>query len=229
MKSIFCIALSILTSFPFTGYTQRYKNKDVALISFNVSIQSDIKAHLNQFEDQFPNTSNPKADKIIAKVMDQTWSALADSLQQSVGMSVLPIRSFGNRSNYNEYDYPNLSIRRAQQIGFSKIFIKIDIEISPDSPLNQTNLKLKSGTRSDKSTNSELMPYVTLTLTCYSVNGIIPIGKYVGTMQSSTIWETGNSSVVDGLVNNNFEPNNSTLLGLITHAISDVTKNMQNK
>ena len=73
------------------------------------------------------------------------------------------------------------------------------------------------------------MPYVTLTLTCYSVNGIIPIGKYVGTMQSSTIWETGNSSVVDGLVNNNFEPNNSTLLGLITHAISDVTKNMQNK
>ncbi len=229
MKSIFSITLSLLLALPFIGHSQRYKNKDVALISFSVSIHDDIKAYLDKFESQFPNTANNKSDKIIALIKDLTWAALADSLQEGVGMSVLPVTTFGNRSNYDDYNYPNIGISKAQQIGYSKIFIKIDLEINPEPPINQSYSKNKSNSQTIKPKEGEIMPFVSLTVTCFSVNGIIPIGKYTGTTQATAIWKDGNSSILDGLVNIDFKTDQSTIMSLITHCIHDAVKNMKAK
>jgi len=230
MKSIFSITLSLLLALPFIGYSQRYKNKDVALISFSVSIHDDVKAYLDKFESQFPNAVNNKADKIIALIKDQTWAALADSLQEGVGMSVLPVTTFGNRSNYDEYKYPNIGISKAQQIGYSKIFIKIDLEINAEPTLSQSNLKVKTNSApTAKPKVGEVMPFVSVTLSCFSNNGIIPIGKFTGTAQATTIWKDGNSSILDGLVNDNAKTDQSTIMSLITHCIHDAVKNMKVK
>jgi len=230
MKSIFTITLSLLLALPFMGYAQRYKNKDVALISFSVSINDDVKAYLDKFESQFPNTANTKSDKIIALIKDQAWAALADSLQEGVGMSVLPVTTFGNRSNYDEYKYPNIGISKAQQIGYSKLFIKIDLAISAEPPLNQPNFKAKPSTvPTAKPKEGEVMPFVSVTLSCFSNNGIIPIGKFTGTAQASTIWKDGNSSILDGLVNADAKTDQSTIMSLITHCIHDAVKNMKVK
>lgn len=230
MKSILSITLSLLFTLPFIGYSQRYKNKDVSLISFSVSIHDDVKAYLDKFESQFPNTADNKADKIIALIKDQTWVALVDSLQQGVGMSVLPVTTFGNRSNYDEYNYPNIGISKAQQIGYSKIFIKIDLDINPEPPLYQNSSKIKSNiVQTVKPKEGEIMPFVSLTITCFSTNGIIPIGKFTGTVQASTIWKDGNSSMLDGLVNADSKTDQSTIMSLITHCIHDAVKNMKVK
>lgn len=230
MKSIISITLSLILILPSIGYSQRYKNKDVALISFSVSIHDDIKAYLDKFESQFPNTANSKADKIIALIKDQTWAALADSLQQGVGMSVLPVTTFGNRSNYDEYNYPNIGISKAQQIGYSKIFIKIDLSINAEPTLSQSNLKVKPNTTSTtKPKEGEVMPFVSVTLSCFSNNGIIPIGKFTGTAQASTIWKDADSSILDGLVNVDSKTDQSTIMSLITHCIHDAVKNMKVK
>lgn len=228
MKTILTLTLSIVLSLPYVGFSQRYKNKDIALISFSLTIHEDIKAYLNKFEDQFSNTSNVKADKIISLIKNQSWLAIIDSLQEGVGLSVLPISTFGNKSNFDEYNYPNIGISKAQQLGYSKYFIKIDLDIKPYTTIYQTNTK-SNPNQTDKPKDGEIMPYVTLTLTCYSNNGMMPIGKFTGSSQASSIWKANDSSILDGLINSEYKNDQTTLMSLITKCLHSITLNMKAK
>ncbi len=231
MRIFHLIIVSIIIGTPFNALSQKYKNKEMSLISFNVSIHPETKKYLDQFESKFSSVKNKDADKIIAKIKEQAWGSLADSLQQEIEMILLPISTFGNKIGYDAYNFPDVSISKAQRIGFSRFYMKVDLEIGPKAlqyPLSHKE-RNDSTLQSEKPKEGEIKPVVTITITCFPTNGIIPIGKYIGTSEATYIWKSGNISILDGLVNSNSKNDLSTLMSLINEAIFDLTINMQVK
>lgn len=231
MKSIQLILVVIILVNPYKSVSQKYKNKEVSLISFSISINPETKVFFDQFESHFPETKNNNADRIVSKLKEQAWSALLDSLQQEIGMAILPINTFGTKVGYDIYNFPDVNIIKAQRIGYSKFYLKIDLEIGPE--IIQTSLlqKLKTDTTLQKAMpkEGEIKPIVKITITCYPANGIVPVGKYIGSAQASSIWTSKDISILDGLVNSNVKTDFSTIMSLVTEAIYDATINMQIK
>lgn len=231
MRILIIIAVSFIIASPYQAVSQKYKNKDVTLISFNISIHPDTKKYFDQFESKFPSVKNKNADKIISKIKEQAWGSIVDTLQQEIGMVILPISTYGNKIGYDAYDFPDVSISKAQRIGFSRFYMKIDLEIAPKTLQYPQSNKDKRDTtlQSEKPKEGEIKPVVTITITCYPTNGIIPVGKYIGSAEASGVWKAGNTSILDGLINANSKKDLSTLMSLINEAIFDLTINMQIK
>ena len=225
------ISLAIFILFviiPFHGGSINFRDKEMTLISFNVNIHSEIKKHLDHFDNLFPSIKNTNADKIIAKIKEQSWGSLVDVLQRETGMIILPISTFGKSISYDIYNFPNVNISKAQQKGFSKYYMKIDIQINPEVLTNMSSSKAKKDTsiKPIKLKIGEIKPVITITLTAYPNNGIIPIGKYIGVSDTQAVWSPENASIFDGLVNDVNNNDSSTLMSLMNEAINDLATNM---
>ena len=82
---------------PYKGISQKYKNREITLIQFNVTIQPEIKKQLDQLESKFPETKNKNIDPIIAKIKEESWELIFEKLQHDVGMLVMPINTLGDQ------------------------------------------------------------------------------------------------------------------------------------
>ena len=76
MRSALFLLVLFLFATPYKGVSQKYKNKEVSLISFNISIHPEAKNFFDQFESQFPAAKNSNADRIISKLKEQAWGAI---------------------------------------------------------------------------------------------------------------------------------------------------------
>jgi len=225
-KTLLIASVIILVVIPFQGKSINYRNKEMTLISFNVSIHLETKRYLDQFESYFSPIKNPNADKIVAKIKEQTWGSMVDVLQKEIGMVILPISTLGNNISYEEYGFPNVSISKAQRKGFSKFYMKIDLQIGPEVYQPQSSFKEDTTNQRIKLKSGEIKPMVTITITTYPENGIVPIDKYVGIAIAPTPWYSNDSSIIDGLVNEKSKTNLSSLMSLINEAINDVSTNI---
>jgi len=104
--------------------------------------------------------------------------------------------------------------------------MKIDLQIGPEAYQPISSFKNDTTSQRAKLKSGEIKPMVTITLTTYSENGIIPIGKYVGIAIAPTAWSADNASILDGLVNTNSKNDLSTLMSLINEAINDLSINI---
>ncbi|NOU16886.1 MAG: hypothetical protein HOO91_04935 [Bacteroidales bacterium] len=228
MRKIIALTTFIfMVIIPFQVGSINYKNKEISLISFNITIHPDIKKFLDQFEGSFPVIKNSNADKIVAKIKEQTWSSLVDKLQSDIGMIILPISTFGKDISYDAYGFPDITISKAQRKGFSKFYMKIDLRIEPESVQFTNSYKSKYDTTQHLlMKKGDIKPMVTITLTTYPKNGIIPLGKYTGITISSNAWSASDTSFLEGLINANTKNDLTTLMGLINEAINDLSLNI---
>jgi hypothetical protein len=231
-KYLLSAAILILVGVPFNVGSAnhknvKYKNKEMTLISFSISIHPETKRYLDQFESYFPSVKNPNADKIIAKIKEQTWGSIVDILQKDIEMIILPISTFGKNISYDNYGFPDVNISKAQRKGFSKFYMKIDLQIGPEIYQPLGSFKDDTTKQRVKLNSGEIKPMVTITITTYSANGIVPIDKYVGNAIASNTWSSDDSSIIDGLVNATSRNDPSTLMSLINEAINDVSANIQ--
>lgn len=229
MKKLLLIPVIIIfVVTPFRAGSINYKNKEMSLISFSITIHPETKKFLDNLDSYFPPVKNNNADKILAKIKEQTWGSLVDILQSNVGMIILPINTFGNNATYDAYGFPEISISKAQRKGFSKFYMKIDLQISPRDLQHPVNYKTKNDSTQEqtKLKPGELKPVVQIILTTFPENGIIPLGRYEGFSESSIVWTADNASILDGLVNSSNKTDLSTLMSLINEAVNDLSLNM---
>lgn len=224
-KLILITAVIVLIGLPFHVGCTNYKNKEITLIQFNVTIQPEIKKYLYQLEDNFPPLKNEKADRIIGRIKDYAWSALQDKLQQQIGMIVMPLNTLGDRISYDVYDFPDVGISKAQKKGASKFYMKVDLQIGPEIFQYTTHTSSKDKKDSlpqyTRLKEGEIKPMITITLTTYPNSGILPLDKFVGTTAAPSIWAV-NASILDGLVNTNNKNDQSTLMSLTQKAIDEL-------
>jgi len=227
MKKYILMAIILILVVPVTLFGSiNYKDKAVTLLSFSVNIHPETRRIFEKFDSQFPSASNENADKFIARIKDFAWSSIVDSIQKNVGMVILPISTLGSSISYDAYGFPDVNITKAQKKGTSKYFMKIDIQIGPESFQSISMLKRDTVVQRITIKDDEIRPMVTITLTTFSNNGILPIGKYEGFSIAPMAWSSDDSSIFDGLVNDNAKYDLSSFMSLINAAIYDLSKNV---
>lgn len=228
-KALLLSACYFVLSMPIMAIQNKYKNKEISLVSFTITIHSDTKKVFDSFESQFPSTKNQNADKIIAKIKEQTWGTIVDILQREIGMNILPINTFGDKVSYDSYGFPDVNVSKAQRKGYSKYYMKIDMQIGPVAAIQYpVSYKAKKDTtsQSGKLKAGEIKPVVTITLTTYPDNGLVPLDKFIGVAEADKIWTDENVSILDGLINGNITTDLSNFMSLINEAVNDLSINM---
>ncbi len=229
MRKIYPILIiSIFISVSNQAFAQKYKNKEISLISFSVTIYPETKQFLEKLSGNFPPYKNPKADKIIGTIKEKTWAFLIDKLQEDNGMFILPLNTLGDSYSYDIYGFPDGNINKALKKGESKFYMKIEMYIGTASnPTNAVSYKNQKDTSLYPSQlqDGQIMPKVTIDITTYSNNGILPVGRYKGISAAPKPFDL-TPYVLDGLVNtkNSFEP--TTLMGIINEAIAEISINI---
>lgn len=223
--TLLCFAIA-----PFNANAINYKNKQLALIAFNLTISPSMLEKLNTLENHFPEAKNKKNNKVIKRIKDMTWSVLEERLQKEIGMYILPINAYGKEFDYDQYEYPNTNINKAIRRGISKYYMKIDMtidfeEIAKPSVVSTTLKNIIDTT--NKTSNAELpqpKARVSITLTTFSEKGIIPIDKFTGNFTALEPW-VFEAPLLDGLVNDKTFVDTNTLMGLFNTALSSLTIN----
>lgn len=226
MKKL-AILLGVLSlmALPYKGISQKYKNREITLIQFNVTIQPEIKKQLDQLESKFPETKNKNIDPIIAKIKEESWELIFEKLQHDVGMLVMPINTLGDQISYDVYGFPDVGITKAQKKGATKYYMKVDLQIGPElyQYATSTSKDKKENTPQRVILNSdEIKPVVTITLTTFPTNGIIPLNKYIGSIVAPNVLKV-DASILDGLVNDTIKNDKSTLMSLIAATVEELT------
>lgn len=220
------IGLILIMGSPFKVLSQKYRNKEISLIQLNVTIQPEIKRHLELLEGSFPDLKNEKADKIIGKIKEQVWGVLQDKLQSDIGMTIMPLNTFGDDIAYDLYGFPDASVSKAQKKGASKYYMKVDVNIGNE--LFQYTTQITTKNKKDSVIHNtplqegEFKPVVTITLTTYPASGILQLNKFIGGAKAPKAW-TVKESILDGLVNDNNKNDLSSLMSLIQESINDLT------
>jgi hypothetical protein len=211
-------------------YSQGQRNRQYALITYSYTINPNIKNAFNEFAHLFPELENIRADKILAKIKDQSWFLLEERLEAETGMYILPTNAHGRSFKYDVYGFPEVSINKALKDGSSKYYLRIDLTINAFSTKGETGYGVRPQAKDTANTfqdipSNAVIPQVTIVATLYNDKGIIPMQKITGTSIVSTPWVV-TEETLDGIINKNeFNPNESnTLMGLINLAITDLIK-----
>lgn len=220
MKKIAAISTLILLGLIIvdTCYAQKYRKKEVSLISFKLNINSDYRLKLEPFSGLFNEPQNKKANRIDNQIIYSAWDLIGEKLRNEVGMVILPLDAYGNKFTYDEYGFPDIGINKALNKGQSKYYIKIDIDFSPEfSAKYITKSQPDSANQIIHLKDDEIKPKVSIYLTIFSDKGIIPVANCVGEATTEEII-TLDKSFFDGIVNNEISPDKVTFYNLLEKA-----------
>jgi hypothetical protein len=208
--------------------TQRYQNRQLALISFNYTISKDIKTNFDEFAHLFPEVDHKKADRIIAVAKEFTWYILKERLESETGMYILPINSHGSSFKYDEYKFPNVNINKALKHGSTRYYLKVDLIISSGIPKGEMGygaMPTDDAITEGMDLESACLPVMDMEISIYNDKGILPIQKISGSITASTPWVMSKDTF-KGLINREEykKDETDTLLGLTNVTIAKILR-----
>lgn len=219
MKKIVILSallLGIITSE--NAIAQKYRKKEVSLISFKLNINTDYRSKIEAYSNYFNEPKNKNANRVDNQIIYTAWDLIGEKLRSDVGMLILPLDAYGKKFSYDEYGFPDIGINKALNKGQSKYYMKIDIEFGPEfSAKYITKSSPDSANQTIHLKDDEMKPKLVINLTIYSDKGIIPVANCSGEVVSEDII-TIDKSFFDGIINNDINPDKITLYNLIEKA-----------
>lgn len=210
--------------------SQNYRNKQLALITYDVSINQSLKVLLDEQAHIFPDVESKKADRIIAQLKERSWYLLKDRLETETEMYILPLTAHGKSFKYDVYGFPEISINKALRVGTSKYYIRVDLTLSSVSTKKESGYGSWDSQETDSTEieieEGSIIPQVEVTVTTYTEKGIIPMQKVSGSATASSPWIIS-EEIFTGIINRDEYPMNetSTIMGLINVSITEMIKN----
>lgn len=197
---------------------QKYRKKEVSLISLKLNINSDYRSKIDAFSGYFNEPKNKNANRVDNQIIYSAWDLISEKLKNEVGMILLPLDAYGNKFTYDNYGFPDVGINKALNKGQSKYYIKIDIELGPEfSAKYITKSQPDSANQIIHLKSDEIKPKLTINLTIYSDKGIIPVANCIGEATSEEIIIL-DKPFFDGIINNDLDPSKNNLYNLIDKA-----------
>ncbi len=210
------LLLSIITSE--STFAQKYRKKEVSIISFKLNISADYRSKVDAFSGYFNEPKNKNANRVDNQIIYTAWDLISEKLKNEVGMILLPLDAYGNKFTYDNYGFPDVGINKALNKGQSKYYAKIDIDFGPEfSAKYITKSQPDSANQIIHLKDDEIKPKVTINLTIYSDKGIIPVANCIGEATTEEIIVM-DKSFFDGIINNDIDPSKNTLYNLIEKA-----------
>lgn len=159
---------------------QKVKNKQFSLISYDLNISNETTEELSELEsfiDNIKTYNDPGNDKLQAIFVHIIYYTLKEKLINELEMEILPINTFMREVKYNDYGYPNTSMREALKKGYSKYYFKIKVDIE-----SLTESRQKENPELFEDINTPVIfPKMTMEITLFNNEGVIPIDKWIGT------------------------------------------------
>ncbi len=220
MKKIATIALILTIGLLLneSSFAQKYRKKEVSLISFKLNINSDYRSKIEAFSSYFNEPNNKNANRVDNQIIYTAWDIIGEKLRNEVGMVILPLDAYGKKFTYDDYGFPDMGIAKAINKGQSKYYLKIDIELGPEiSAKYITKSHPDSVNQIIHLKDDEMKPKLTIYLTIYSDKGIIPVANCSGEVLAEDVI-TLDKNFFDGIINNTVNPDQITLYNLIEKA-----------
>lgn len=176
MKIKNLIVISLLITYLTDSNARKIENTQFALIGYEVTISNEFReeiADLNSIIFDIRGYSNKKQDKLEGKIYDISYPYIEEKLEKRYSIDILPVNSFVDAVKYNAYGYPEVPVKKAQQLGNSRYYLKIIISIETTTPSDKD---AKNSVLYKGKTN----PIVTVTAEVYERVGVLPIGKASG-------------------------------------------------
>ena len=159
---------------------QKVQNKQFSLFNYNLTISDEVTEELSDLEsfvDNIKTYNDPGNDKLQAIFVHIIYYTLKDKFVNELEMEVLPINTFMRNVKYDDYGYPETSVRTAIKKGYSKYFFKIDVNI--ESLTEET--KKENPKIFEEVDYPAIFPQMTITISIFNKEGVIPVDKWVGT------------------------------------------------
>jgi len=159
---------------------QKIADKQFSLIDYKLEISKDFRneiSELDHFISGIKTYNDPGNDKLTAIFVHIIYFSFKEMIEKDIGIEILPINTFMNAVKYDDYGYPKTNIRKALRKGYSQYYFNlnvkiesIDIEQKKDHPKKYEDITYKT-----------TYPQVTLNMTIYNKDGIIPVYNLTGT------------------------------------------------
>lgn len=180
MKKKRYITLVLVTLLAFGSVVgQNIKNKQFTLFSYTLNIDKNFEeevASLEPFIETIDTYNDPGNEKLKAILVHIIYFTLKENLEKELEMEILPINTFMRDVKYDDYGYPDANIREALRKGDSRFYFKVDANL----------VSLTKATRSESPDLFENIeepatyPQLTIEITVYNNEGIIPVAKWTG-------------------------------------------------
>ena len=177
-KKILFIFISFVLSS--TIWAQNIKNKQFTLFNYDLSISNDFVeelAPLESFIDNVKTYNDPGNEKLKAILVHIMYYTLKEKLEQELEIEILPINTFLRSVKYDDYGYPETNIRDAIRKGDSRFYFKAEINLESLTKKMQDD----SPELFEDIDYSTTYPQLSINVTVYNNEGIIPIAKWTGT------------------------------------------------
>ena len=159
---------------------QKVKNKQFSLFNYNLNISDEVTEELSDLEsfiDNIKTYNDPGNDKLQAILVHIIYYTLKEKLDNELEMEILPINTFMRKVKYDDYGYPNTSVRDAIKKGYSKYFFKVKVNIES---LTEDKQK-ENPVIFEEIDYPAIFPQMTIEITIFNKEGVIPVDKWVGT------------------------------------------------
>jgi hypothetical protein len=228
-KVTFVVSIILICALQGQSQKQFYKNKQLTLIAFNLSIENDVKPYFDSQSHLFPEVENKKADKKISLLKEKIWYLIESRLVGQTEMYIFPINSHGSSFKYDVYGFPDVSINKALKDGSSKYYFKVDLTIGSNLKYDEKGYgskpPVKKNDTEDLDPKTSILPVISIEITTYNDKGILPVHKFTGSASASNPWVLS-EDVFNGVINRkeyNKEDSNY-LLGLVNLALTSLLK-----
>ena len=179
MMKKYLIFLLLLTSWV-SSNGQKIADKQFSLINYNLEISKEMReelSELNSFISGIETYNDQGNDKLKAILVHTIFFTFKEVIERDLGIEILPINSFMDDIKYDDYGYPKTNIRKALRKGYSQYYFKLDATIESINALKQEEMPEKYKDLNYTTT----YPQVTLHMTIYSKEGVIPVYNLIGT------------------------------------------------
>lgn len=225
MKTFKIVLSGLLTMLVISTTTgQDYKNNQFTLFSYNLEISNEMRDELANIQSYFENIPirTKYTDDILKSLMiHHVYYKIKEELKAKIELEILPINSFLDEISYNDYGYPDTNIKKAIRKGYSKYYMNIVV-------------KIESQTEEQRKLNPELfqdidgkvsMPVVSIEITIFNNEGIIPIDKWTGSASAAKPYPI-HSDLIKGFDGKtyNHEEDDNTLFQLLDRATENLIK-----
>lgn len=218
MSSTLLLAIIItLASFNAQAQKKKFLKREVALISYNITIGETYIQKFAPYEGDFSPNKNTELSPLKSQLYITSWEMIKQALESQTGMYILPIDAYGNKFSYNNYGFPNTAASKAIKKGESKYYLKFDISIKPED--SQVHSILTAKPDSLALGPNQIQPILKIDVVIFPNNGIIPVCKTSVETKSATALEV-NSALFDGLANDKYTQEPICLYGLLETTVA---------
>ncbi len=221
MKQFILLLTGLLLTINLSG--QNIINKHFALISYNLEITDNFRNQTESLQDFYmtADVHNEDADdRLKAILVHDIYYNLKPRLERELEISILPVNSFMQEANYDEFGYPKMSISKALRRGDSPFYFNVKVEL---------NSKDQEEIKQEANTDPLVQPQFIIDIKVFNDEGILPVYKWHGEKRASEPLPVS-KMLIKGFVDDlpDAQKPDTTLISLYDEAVTNLINNYLN-